>query len=218
MMLLLMAWSESTSLSDRFASASMSLGRRLRGRTYQGLIKASRRWSPMLLSHLSAAWRALVLTVAGSHWLSGGWVVLGVDGSKYDLPRTAANEQAFGVSGKRHGGPQACLCMILHLATGLPWCWKIGRAMTSERHMLRQMMQWLPARCLLVADAGFTGYELWRALNDSGRAFLIRAGANVRLLKALGYAVSERDGLVYVWLGSNQFRLKSVGDHHASHG
>lgn len=193
-----MAWSESASLTQRFQGI-LPLAPRGTGRTYQGWVKASRRWSPMLLSLIAGVWCELVRTIARGHWLTGGWVVMGVDGSKLDLPRTAANERAFGVSGKTHGGPQACLCVVLHLATGLPWCWKIGRAMTSERHMLRQMIHHLPAQCLLVADAGFTGYALWRALADSNRSFLIRAGANVRLLKRLGYVVRERGDLVYLW-------------------
>ena len=56
-----------------------------------------------------------------------------------------------------------------------------------------------PARgALVTADAGFVGYEYWKALLDSGRHLLIRVGANVRLLKGLGY-VREKDGLVYLW-------------------
>lgn len=193
-----MAWSESASLTDRFRSA-LPLAPRQVGRTYQGWVKASRRWSPTLLGRIATCWRELARRVSGRRWASDGWVVMGVDGSKFDLPRTAANERAFGVSGKRHGGPQAYLCTVLHLATGLPWCWKIGRAMASERHLLRQMIPQLPAGCLLVADAGFTGHALWQALERSGRSFLIRAGANVRLLRGLGYVVRERGELVYLW-------------------
>lgn len=194
-----MAWDEAFSLTDRFAGAMVLMSRRLVGRTYQGFIKASCRLSPELLQHIGIFWRHTMPTWLASHWLTDGWVVLGVDGSKYDLPRTTANEEAFGVSGKRHGGPQACLCMVLHLASSLPFCWEIGQAMTSERHMLRNMLPFFPARCLLVADAGFTGYDLWRTLNDAGHAFLIRAGANVRLLKSLGCKVKQRADLVYVW-------------------
>lgn len=149
---LLMAWSESASLADRFRSALLLAPRRV-GRTYQGWVKASRRWSPTLLRLITRVWRERVRSEAGGRWSTDGWVVMGVDGSKYDLPRTAANEKAFGVSGKRHGGPQACLCMILQLATGLPWYWKIGRVASSERHLLRQMVPLLPARCLLVVPA-----------------------------------------------------------------
>ena len=51
---------------------------------------------------------------------------------------------------------------------------------------------------LLVADAGFFGYEFWSAIRLAGQHFVIRVGSHVRLLKKLGYA-KERNGLVYCW-------------------
>jgi hypothetical protein len=55
-----------------------------------------------------------------------------------------------------------------------------------------------PADAPVTADAGFVGYEYWKALSDGGRQLLIRVGANVRLLRGLGYA-RERAGRVYLW-------------------
>jgi hypothetical protein len=52
---------------------------------------------------------------------------------------------------------------------------------------------------LFCADAGFTGYELWKAMIDRGHHILIRVGANVRLLRKLGYYARERAGIVYCW-------------------
>lgn len=196
---LLMAWSESTCLTDRFDAARVAMRGRGMGRTYQGWVKASRRWSPRLLGLIGPWWRQTVCRIAGRWWKTHGWVPLGVDGTKLNLPRTDDNERTFGVSGKKHGGPQAYLCTILHLATGLPWCWRIGGAMASERDLLRRMIRHLPAHGLLIADAGFVGYPLWRQLDEAGHAFVIRAGANVRLLRGLGYAVKEYDGIVYLW-------------------
>src|SRR5947209_7948242 len=90
------------------------------------------------------------------------------------------------------------LTVLFHVGTGLPWDWRIGPSDSSERDHLRQMIAALPAQALVTADAGFAGYEYWKALLDSGRDLLIRVGANVRLLKGLGY-VRERHGLVYLW-------------------
>ena len=42
------------------------------------------------------------------------------------------------------------------------------------------------------------GYEFWRAVMEAGYSFVIRAGANVRLLKKLGYA-REYDQTIYLW-------------------
>jgi hypothetical protein len=126
-------------------------------------------------------------------------VVIGADGSKFNLPRTEALLAAFGSAGKRGSSPQAYLTTLLHLTTGLPWDAHIGRGRASERSHLMRMLRRLPPNTLLVADAGFVGYALWSRLQQRGLHFLIRVGANVRLLTRLGYAVREFDGLVYLW-------------------
>jgi hypothetical protein len=82
----------------------------------------------------------------------------------------------------------------------LPWSWRNGPSTSSERDHFRTMLreQPFPSHTLFCADAGFTGYDLWQALIDAGHSFLIRVGANVTLLRRLGY-VRERDGIVYFW-------------------
>src|SRR5207248_177221 len=99
---------------------------------------------------------------------------------------------------KKVDGPQMWLTVMFHVGTGLPWDWRTGPSDSSERDHLAQMIAALPAAALVAADAGFAGYAYWKAVLDSGRHLLIRVGANVRLLKGLGY-VRERDGLVYLW-------------------
>ena len=91
------------------------------------------------------------------------------------------------------------LTTMFHVGTGLPWDWRTGPSDSSERDHLRQMIDALPAGALVTADAGFVGYEILEALIlESGRHLLIRVGANVRLLRNLGY-VEEKNGLVYLW-------------------
>jgi hypothetical protein len=201
---LLMVWEPAATLGERFAQTWAALaglfpGVRRAGRTYQGFIKAWIAWSPRLLLGWEHHWRTLVRQAAGSQWTHQGWVPLGVDGSRVALPHTAANLKAFGCGGKVHSSPSAWLVMLLHLGTNLPWAWKIAKATADERGLLRQMLGLLPASTLLIADAGYTGYAFWQALQEAGHAFLIRVGANTRLLTQLGYAVREYDGLVYVW-------------------
>jgi len=99
---------------------------------------------------------------------------------------------------KKANSPQIWLTTMFHVGTGLPWDWRLGPSDSSERDHLRQMIDALPARALITADAGFVGYETWKAILDSGRHLLIRVGANVRLLRNLGY-VEEKKGLVYLW-------------------
>ncbi len=116
-------------------------------------------------------------------------------------PRRRARSQASRARrarAKKSNSPQMWLTTMFHVGTGLPWDWRIGPSDSSERDHLRQMIDALPAGALVTADAGFVGYETWKAILDSGRHFLIRVGANVRLLRKLGY-VEEKAGLVYLW-------------------
>jgi hypothetical protein len=106
---------------------------------------------------------------------------------------------------KKVNSPQMWLTTMYHVGTGLPWDWRTGPSDSSERDHFRQMIRALPLDALVTADAGFVGYECWKTLLDSGRQLLIRVGANVRLLKELGYA-QEKSGIVYLWPDSQAAR------------
>jgi len=97
--------------------------------------------------------------------------------------------------------PQVWLTLIWHMGLRTPWSWKSGPSTSSERDHLKQMLaeQQFPENTLFCGDAGFTGYELWKAAIDRGHAILIRVGANVTLLRKLGYYARERNGIVYCW-------------------
>jgi hypothetical protein len=97
-------------------------------------------------------------------------------------------------------GPQMWLTMIWHMGQQLPWCWRTGPSYSSERQHVMDMLEEhvFPENTLFCADAGFVGYDFWRAIHDRGHHFLIRVGGNVRLLRNLGY-FRERDGIVYSW-------------------
>jgi hypothetical protein len=203
-MALLMAWQAGGTLKDRFEAcwqvvAGMYPTRRRGGHTYEGFMGALRRQSRRLLKIVLPALRQAVKTVAGRYWQIEGWTVMGVDGSRIDCPRTAANQEAFGCAGRDKTGPQQFVTTVLHVGSGLIWDWRRGGGKEAERNHLRAMIASLPLGALLLADAGFTGYELLKELIASGRSFVIRAGANVRLLTKLGYAVREYEGIVYLW-------------------
>jgi hypothetical protein len=91
------------------------------------------------------------------------------------------------------------LTMLFHVATGLPWAWRRGRGDGSERDDLRAMLPLLPAGTLLLADAGYVGYDMLRTLLTAGHSFIVRVGRNVHLLEGLGWAVREVKGTVYLW-------------------
>lgn len=207
-----MAWGQAQTLCDRFTAAGdviigMFPSRRRVGKTYQGFVKALLRWSDLLLEKIANPLRSAIRKIAGAYWTREEFVAFAVDGSRVECPRTEANETALGCGGRKGTGPQFWLTTLWHMGTGLLWSWKIGRSTDAERTHLRDRLGLLPARALLVADAGFTGYELFREILAGGRSFLIRVGSNVRLLKKLGYAEVENDQTVYLW--PDAFRKKN---------
>ncbi|MHC4510838.1 MAG: IS4 family transposase [Planctomycetota bacterium] len=99
---------------------------------------------------------------------------------------------------KKANSPQMWLTLFWHVGTGLPWAWRTGPSDSSERQHLQEMLGELPENTLITADAGFVGYEFWSAVIAAGHHFVIRAGANVRLLRKLGFT-REYDNTVYLW-------------------
>lgn len=92
------------------------------------------------------------------------------------------------------------MTLVFHMGLKLPWCWKTGPSTSSERHHFMELLKenLFPKKTLFCCDAGFVGYDLWRSIIDANQSFLIRVGANVRLLKKLGHARTG-DGIVCLW-------------------
>lgn len=200
----LLSWSPAGLLRDAFAGTRETLvamypSRRRPGIELSGFLRSLQKRSAGLLACVSDTLRERTCRLAGEAWRWKGWVLLGVDGSRINCPRTASNEQAFGCAGKNRTAPQQLLVTLFHVATGLPWAWRRARGDASERGLLREMLGILPAMTLLLADAGFVGYALLRSLQDAGHGFVVRVGRNVSLLRRLGYEVQERRGTVYLW-------------------
>lgn len=195
--------------------------------TFQGLLKALLTYTPVFLPLLGQRFHFLMQLHGGAHWRIGRWLPLAIDGSRISVPRTQDNERAFcapnfGNSRAAHSRrkkkgngpgqrrqrkkksepvkPQIWLTLLWHMGLHMPWGWKSGPSYASERDHFKQLLaeQTFATDTLFCADAGFTGYELWRTIIDKGHSFLIRVGANVTLLRGLGY-VQERADLVYCW-------------------
>ncbi len=226
MLAVLWAWSDRGTLTGAFGDAQR-LSLKLFGfaavNSYQGLMKALRAYGAPLLNLLWPHLHSRMEQVAGQHWRIGEWLALAVDGSRITTPRTVSNEQAFGTRNYGRGRkaksrakwknkrrrskkisqpvkPQIWLTLIWHMGLKLPWTWRTGPSTASERGHLMEMLntQKFPESTLFCGDAGFVGYEFWSAIIRSGNHFLIRVGANVRLLKKLGTA-RQRSDLVYLW-------------------
>lgn len=225
---ILWAWSDEKTLTQRFFHVrkvviAMGVLATVPAATYQAFLKMLTTWTAALAAALRDALRRRMQSDLAARFEVGGFEVFGVDGSRLELPRTASHEERFSPAKarrparpksrrrprsragrdrlareKKTNSPQMWLTTMFHVGTGLPWDWRLGPSDSSERDHLRQMIAALPAAALITADAGFVGSETWRAILDGGRHLLIRVGANVRLLRKLGYA-EERAGVVYLW-------------------
>lgn len=243
---LLWAWADESTLVERWTSTRRlvtflySPARPLAG-SYQAFLKLLVRWTGALMLCLQAAWRKQLSRELSAAWAVAGYVMFGVDGSRCELPRTHSHEQAFSPTrpqrarkkkskkspccprhAQKANSPQVWLTTMWHVGTGLPWDWRLGPSESSERAHLLEMLPHLPEEALITADAGFTGYEYWQAILDSGRQLLIRVGSNVRLLKKLGH-VRESHGTVYLWPDREAVRhrpplaLRLVEGHNGRH-
>jgi len=194
---------QAATLKDRFAQGRTWMRRlaptlRLAG-TYQGFVKALRRRGEMLTFWVRTAVQERVRDRLGDDDLVDGWRPLAVDGTRFDCPRSRSCQRQFPLASRRKAPPQLTLTSLWHLGVH---CWydgRVGPARTSERAMLRDMLDDLPDRTLLVGDAGFVGYELCAELMRRGVAFLLRVGRNVHLLTRLGLVARDDSATVYLW-------------------
>lgn len=197
-----MAWDEGQTLGERFehacATARAQHGHWRLGLSYSGFSEALLRFLPQLAAAVKIRFQQQMQFLAGPHWRARRWCAFAVDGTRIEAPHTLQNEQGLGCAGRAKTAPQVFLTTLWHLGLGLPWDYRVGPGTASERGMARDMLADLPPGSLLVADAGFVGYSLARAILRRGHSFLLRVGGNVTLLRDLGYY--ERSGdRVYLW-------------------
>ena len=209
---ILMTWSGAGTLRDRFDAGRRCLlrwypGRRRPGAAYAGFIAALRRRSGRLLKCVGRHYRGHVRRLAERRacWRVAGWLAFGVDSTKHDAPMTVANERGLGAAPTSGSWPQLLLTTVFHLGSGLPWSFLRGRSRSSERRHLLGLLFTLPAGALLLADAGFVGYDFWNRIVGSGRSFLVRVGGNVRLIEGV-HLQCKGDGIVWVWPDKQQKR------------
>jgi hypothetical protein len=154
---------------------------------------------------LAGALRGRLVRLLGEDLVHGGFIPLGCDGSRLECCRNDELLARLGQAGKAACSPSLWVTAVVHLSTGVPWSWRLGKGNASERDHLRQLLTGLPALALIVADAGFDGYDLAVALLDSGASFLIRMSSKSHLLvKRLPDLEVFRQGKVSYWPGRAQ--------------
>ena len=186
LVVLAMTWAAGDSAPERFEMArgivAICRPKRARaGRSVQGFQKALARLPMRPLVALAAAVRRRFLTLMGDALVRDGFIPLGCDGSRLECPRNDELLARMGRAGKAGGAPSLWVTTLVHLNTGVPWSWRLGRGDASERDHLRRLLPTLPERALIVADAGYNGYDLAAAITASGASFLIRMSSKVDL-------------------------------------
>lgn len=195
----LWAMSEHGTLTERFHDAKRHSCRLFPqkdrcGGSYQAFRKMLLTWTlPLVVSFMQSCQRKMLKHSSGSRW-----VVLGVDGTRLSVPYSEANELVLSAhrGEQENDAPHVWLTMMWNVSAGLPWQWCVGPSNSSEREHLTRLVDDLPERSLLTADAGFAGYDYWRQIIEAGHHFLIRVGSNTRLLTECQSAVANR---VWLW-------------------
>jgi len=198
-----MSVSEGQTLTHRFEHSCEFLHDTHRhwrmGNSYSGFTQALAKASPWLPQAIQTRLQKCMLERAGEHARVEGWLALAVDGARMEAPRTEANQAGLGCAARDHSSPQVFLTTVWHVGLGLPWDFRVGTGARGERADAQEMIEGLPARSLLIADAGFISYAFgWKILRK-GHSFLLRVGGNLTLLTQLGYYEQERENVVYLW-------------------
>jgi hypothetical protein len=213
-------------------------------KTYTAFMNALDRYGETFSVRLREQYQMLAEEVAGRFWQDSGFVLIGFDGSRATAPRTASNEKEFCAPNygkgktakyrkKKSKGmrrrqneknkpqpqtPQVWITMMWHMGLRLPWTWRLGPSNSSERgHVMEILLEEeTPENTLYCGDAGFIGYDFWKAILDAGADFLVRVGGNVSLLSEHADIQQLRDGIVLCWpkgkmnSGARPLRLRLV--------
>ena len=252
--MLVLSWCQGDSLPERFETAracyvALHPKRRQPGKTCRGFALALRRLPMPVLRALLGAVRCRLSGWLSGCWRTGGFVLLGCDGSRLECSRTAALERALGCSAKvkkvkkrrkkrakkdsaaktkeglkanAAGGPVTTpapatpsaaktdeamslpslwLTAVVHLASGVPYAWLVGKGDASEQRHLQRLAWVLPACALVITDAGYRGFTLLRELRTAKADFLIRLSSATTLytLEHKSLKKFEAGQVAYYW-------------------
>jgi Transposase DDE domain len=205
MVLLLMTWTTGDSEGERFATARAFYVARHQhgkrpGQSLQGFQQALARVPLPVLHALFAALRQVLTRLYQRYWHNAGFVVMAVDGSRLECPRSAELEKRLGCCGKDRSAPMLYVTALVLLPAGLLWSWCVGPGTASEHEQLRQLLPTLPRGALLVADCFFQGYELYRDILRTPASFLVRLSSKTHLYVDRRQPLERfREGIVYYW-------------------
>jgi hypothetical protein len=202
---LLMAWTTGDSQAERFATArAVYVARHQRdkrpGKTLSGFHDALARVPLPVFRALRAGVRRVLTAAFDRFWQTDGFTLFACDGSRLECPRSDQLEKRLGCAGKKGSAPTLYVTALVLLPLGLLWTWRIGPGTASEHEHLRQMLPALPKTALLVADAFYQGYELYRDIMAARASFLVRVSSRSHLYTDRQMGLDRfREGLVWFW-------------------
>lgn len=205
-----MAWCCGDSLDERFATAQavyVASNAKVRrpGSTLQGFLLALERLPMPVLRALARGLRNQL----GKRFIDGlrinGWLPMACDGTRLECPRSKQLQRYLDPAGKEDAAPTVYLTAMVLLPLGLLWSWQWGKGTASETHHLRRLLPTVPERTLIVGDAFYQGYELFRAITQAGAGFLVRISSKTHLYTLDKVPCKRfREGIVYYWPGKTQ--------------
>lgn len=192
-----------TPVVRRFFSATPPI------QTRQGLVQAMATCGDALAARLNAGMLERLRGLTGC-WTTAGRPSFAIDGSNFTAPRTAANQAAFAAASSDAGYAtkadaakartvQVMLSVFWHIGSGLPASWEPAPPHDGERTLALDRLEQLPPNARIVGDAEYVGDPFWSAIIESGRTFVVRVGANVRLLTDLEWRRGQSRDRVHAW-------------------
>jgi len=116
-------------------------------------------------------------------WLAGRRLVA-IDGTTFDVADSVVNDEFFGrpgtAKGERSAFPQVRVVALAECGTHAIFDAEIGTYRESEAVLSRRLVDRLEPGMLLLADRGYTGFDLWQQAVATGADLLWRAKSNVR--------------------------------------
>lgn len=116
-------------------------------------------------------------------WLAGRRLVA-IDGTTFDVADSVVNDEFFGrpgtAKGERSAFPQVRVVALAECGTHAMFDAEVGTYHESEAVLSRRLVTRLEPGMLVLADRGFTGFDLWQQAVAAGADLLWRAKNNVQ--------------------------------------
>src|SRR6266576_3940377 len=167
----------------RLLTEGLAYARRWRGTwrvpTTAAITRARARLGPEPLRALFAAVCTPMATETTAGAFYRGWRLVAVDGTTFDVPDSVANVGYFGRPGSPRGEgagafPQVRVAGLGECGTHAIFAAEMGPLAVHETELARRLLGHLRTGMLLIADRGFTGFDLWRAAAATGADLLWR--------------------------------------------